>query len=624
MYVLLAPYPSRRGQRTLDLREPNRTTARKYTLRDQCTFSRTGSLDRRITDLRRLWRAGATAAAALVVAGTATADVEIVGVDGPLAANVLAYLDLDEEPCDAPQWRVEQLNSRAPARIRDALEAFGYYEPTVEPGLTFADECWHARFTIAPGEPVRVRTLKLGLTGAAENDAPFVTAFAQAGLTVGAPIDHGAYEQLKRRLSDLARERGYAEARFPEGRIDVYPDEHVADVVLQFDSGPRYAFGSTELTQDVLTEELASSYLTFTEGEPYDARRLVDVYATLSNSGFFRTIDVRPLPPDRATRTIPIGVTLTSAPRVQTSYGIGYSTDTRLRLRFGRNNRRFNEHGHQFGINVQLSPVISEVRANYRMPVNSSRSEWLSFDAGMEFEDTESAKSNIFEIGARRVTERRSEWTRTHMLAWRVEDFEVADQASRARLLMPGIGWTRIRADNEIRPSQGSKLSLELRGAHEALGSDTTFVQAIAQGKWIWSTDRGQRFLVRAQAGATEEQAFEELPASVRFFAGGDNSVRGYAFEELGPVDAEGKVIGGSSLATGSFEFEQPLHARWSLAFFVDSGNAYERAHMDAKTSVGMGGRWQSPLGPIRIDLALPLEQDHDSWRVHITLGPDL
>ena len=143
-------------------------------------------------------------------------------------------------------------------------------------------------------------------------------------------------------------------------------------------------------------------------------------------------------------------------------------------------------------------------------------------------------------------------------------------------------------------------------------------------GKWIWSTKRGQRILVRTQAGATAEQEFEELPASVRFFAGGDNSVRGYAFEELGPVDENGKVIGGSSLATGSFEFEQPLKARWSLAFFVDSGNAYERAHMDAKTSVGMGGRWQSPLGPIRIDLALPLEQDHDSWRVHITLGPDL
>ena len=134
-------------------------------------------------------------------------------------------LDLDEEACDAPRSRIEQLYGRAPPRIRESLQAFGYYEPSVTPELTFDEACWHARFTIAAGEPVRIRTLQLGLTGAAETDPPFVTAFAEAGLKVGDPLDHGAYEQLKRRLSDLARERGYADARFAMSRIDVYPEE---------------------------------------------------------------------------------------------------------------------------------------------------------------------------------------------------------------------------------------------------------------------------------------------------------------------------------------------------------------------------------------------------------------
>ena len=564
------------------------------------------------------------AAAALSLAGTAVADVELVGVEGPLAANVLAYLDLDEEPCEAPRWRVEQLHGRAPTRIRESLQAFGHYEATVTPQLAFTDACWQARYTIDPGEPVRIRSLDVAVTGEAETDASFTAALAEAGLAVGNGLNHGAYERLKRGLADLGRERGYADARFTAQRIDVYPEQRAADITLRFASGPRYAFGNTELAQDVLTEQLAQSYLTFRAGEPYDARKLVDVYAALADSGYFRTIDVRPLPADSATRTIPIAVALTSAPRTTTSYGIGYSTDTRLRLRFGRNNRRFNERGHQFGINAQLSPVISEVQANYRLPINSSRSDWLNLDAGVERENTDSAESEIFEIGSSRVLESRSEWARTQMLALRIEDFEISDQGeNRARLLMPGIGWTRIRADSEIRPTAGSRLSLEIRGAHDALVSDTTFVQTIAQGKWIWSTERGQRFIVRGQAGATAKREFEELPASVRFFAGGDSSVRGYTFEELGPVDADGNVIGGSSLATGSFEFEQPLRARWSLAFFVDSGNAFEGSEMDARTSVGTGGRWQSPLGPIRIDLALPLDDERD-WRFHVTLGPDL
>jgi translocation and assembly module TamA len=565
---------------------------------------------------------GAAVALALLGAATASADVNVTGVDGPVAANVLAYLDLDDEPCDAPRWRVEQQYRAAPARIRNALQAFGYYEPRVAPALDQDETCWHARFEIELGEAVHLRAVDVRLTGEAERDPAFAAALAGAGLAAGAVLNHGAYEQLKRRWADLARERGFAEAELVSNRIDVYPDEHAADVTLLFASGPRYSFGPTEVTQSVLTDQLAASYLTFREGEPYDARQLVDAYAALANSGYFRTIDLRPLAHDTATRTIPIAVTLTSAARTQTSYGVGFSTDTGPRFRFGRNNTRFNERGHQFGVNAQLSPVVSEVTANYRMPIRS-RTEWLNFDVGVEREDTETAESDRLELGARRVHERRGDWTRTELLSLRVEDFVVADQASRARLLMPGIDWTRIRADNEIRPTMGSRLSLELRAANDALVSDTDFVQAVAQGKWIWSLPRGRRVLVRGQVGATAKRNFEELPASVRFFAGGDNSVRGYDFEALGPLGADGKVIGGSSLAVGSFELEQPLRDRWSLAFFVDSGNAFEGSRIDAQTGAGIGGRWQSPLGPIRIDLAKALDSERE-WRVHVSLGPDL
>jgi translocation and assembly module TamA len=572
----------------------------------------------------RAWSRATTAVIATALGSIATAQVELSGIDGALAANVLAYLDLDEEPCDAPRWRVEQLFRAAPLRVGEALQAYGYYEPKIEPELTFAENCWQARFAVAIGEPVLIRMLSVALSGEAESDPPFQAALAEVDLTVGAVLDHGAYERLKRRWADLARERGYADAQFTTSRIDVYPDQHAADIELRFDSGARYTFGRTELQQDALTDRLVASFITFREGEPYDALRLTDLYAALADSGYFRTIDVRPLVPDPATRTISVAVTLTSAARMQTSYGVGFSTDTGPRFRFGRNNQRFNERGHQFGINSQLSPVVSELTANYRMPINDSRAEWLSFDVGVEREDTDTAESKRLELGARRVHERRGDWTRTELLALRVEDFAVAEQQSRARLLMPGVDWTRIRADNEIRPTFGSKLSLEVRAAHDALVSDTSFVQAIAQGKWIWSLPSGRRFIARGHVGATAEREFEELPASVRFFAGGDNSVRGYDFEELGPVDADGNVVGGSSLATGSFEFEQPLRARWSLAFFVDAGNAFEGSRIDARTGAGIGGRWQSPLGPIRIDLARPVRDVTDDWRFHVSLGPDL
>jgi translocation and assembly module TamA len=573
---------------------------------------------------RRELRGVGALLAALLVTVPAIAEVAISGVDGPLGANVLAYLNLDEEPCDAPRWRVEQQYAAAPTRIRQALEALGYYEGKVVPTLDFTEECWHAAFAIEAGEPVLIRGFDVTLSGEALSDAAFAAVLEQSLLKPGAVLNHGAYEGIKRRWSDLASERGYVDAQFLENKIDVFPTERVADVILKFDSGSRYPFGTVVFRQDVLTERLVRSYVRFREGDPYDSRQLTALYVALGDSGYFRSIDVRPLEPDRERRAIPIQVVLTGAARRQISYGLGFSTDTGPRLRFGRNNRRFNDRGHQFGVNAQLSPVVSEVTANYRFPFGDPRSEWINFDAGLKSEDTDSAQSESLELGARRVLERPGNWTRTQMLSFLVEDFEVADQVGRSQLLMPGINWTRLRADNSIRPRAGSKLSLEVRAAADAVGSDTSFVQAVAQGKWIWSLRGGARLLLRGHVGATAERAFAQLPPSVRFFAGGDNSVRGYDFETLGPVDADGKVVGGSSLAAGSFEYEHPLRERWSLAVFVDSGNAFDGARIDAKTGAGFGGRWQSPLGPIRVDLAHPFDDSADSWRLHISLGPDL
>jgi translocation and assembly module TamA len=546
------------------------------------------------------------------------------GLSEPLLGNVLAYLKLDEEPCDAPDWRIAAQYDAAPRDIRSALEAYGYYDPRIQGDLEATEDCWRAVFDIEAGDPVRIRSLDVALEGEAERDAAFAAVLGRSPLAVGAPLDHGAYERLKRGWTELARERGYAEAEFVENRIDVYAAARTADIVLHFDSGPRYDFGSIALEQNVLSEPLVRSYLPFAAGEPYDNRKLTDLYVALADSGYFAEIDIRSLEPQALENEIPIEIALSGAPRRLVSYGIGFSTDTGPRLRFSRNNRRYNDRGHQFGIEAQLSPVTSEVTANYRFPHGDPRTEWINFDTGMKRENTESSESESLQFGARRIMERPNDWTRTQLLNLLIEDFEVADQVGRSRLLMPGIGWRRTRADNEIRPQRGSRLSFEVRAAADQLGSDTSFLQAIAGGKWVWSLPSAARILVRAELGLTEERSFADLPPSVRFFAGGDNSVRGYDFEALGPTDADGKVVGGSSLVVGSIEYERPLVGRWALALFVDSGNAFADANFEPRTGAGLGVRWQSPLGPIRVDVAHPFDDPTTRWRLHVTLGPDL
>ena len=572
-----------------------------------------------------LARVGSTLALAVVLGvGIARADVELLGLDPAQNANVRAYLDLVNEPCDAPEWRVEQQYDAAPAKIRSALEALGYYEPKIGASLERGAQCWRAKFTITVGPPTLVRNLDVQLTGEAASDGAFVNARNQSPLKSGGVLHHGDYEALKRRWLDLAAERGYPDARFTENRIDVYPLERVADVVLHFDSGKRYRFGDISFDQDVLSDELVRSYVKIHKGDPYDGQQLNALYTSLANAGYFRNIEVRPRVPDRETGEISVDIALAGAKRRFISYGVGYSTDTGPRFRFSRTNRRVNDQGHQFGISAQVSPLVSEITANYRMPINDPRTDWLAFDAGVKRETTDTSDSDSLQVGVRRATRRSNDWLRITMLNFLVEDFTVGAQTGRAQLLMPGVDWTRVHADNAIRPRHGAKLELEARGASDSILSDSSFVQVVLHGKWIWSPSERSRILLRSELGAMRQSDFAALPPSVRFFAGGDNSVRGYDYKSLGPTDSTGQVIGGSALAVASLEYEHNVRPHWSVAMFVDSGNAFDRGAFDTRTGAGIGARWQSPLGPIRVDVAHPFDDPTTSWRLHITLGPDL
>lgn len=553
------------------------------------------------------------------------AQASLSGLEGALLDNALIHLSLDEEACDAPEWRIRERFSRADQEIREALEAYGYYSVAIEEQLELGESCWTASFAVDPGDPVRLRDVDVEIGGVAAADPTFARIVESSTLRAGEPLQHAAYDQLKRRLVETAQRRGYVEATFSASAIDVYPRQMAADVTLHLESGPRYVFGDLQFSQDVLDRELLDGYYTFRPGDPYDRERLTELYGALTDSGYFNAIDVRPQPPDAERKEIPVLVTLTGVRRQAISYGLGFSTDTGPRFRFGRVNRRVNARGAQSGINGQLSPVVTEIGYNYRFPYGDPRSEWISFDAGAKREDTETATSNTVEVGVRRVIARRSAWRETQFIDMMIEDFVVGDTRSRSRLLTPGIGWLKVTADNAMRPSRGYRLGLEISAANDTLGSDTSFAQVDATVKWVHSFANNSRLLLRARLGFTWHSNFEELPPSVRFFAGGDNSIRGYKFESLGPVDADGDVIGGDRLAVASAEYEFRLSPNWSAAVFADSGNAFAGSDFETRTGAGFGFRWHSPVGPIRFDIAWPVDDDLEKDpRLHVSLGADL
>jgi translocation and assembly module TamA len=565
----------------------------------------------------------------LLPAAVALGSVEVRGVTGALRDNVLARLSLDEASCDVPPWRLRRLLRRADAEIRSALEAYGHYEPQITISAPAdVDGCWRSTIGIDPGEPVRLREVTVTVSGPAAADPAWGRLRDRTPLTRGAVLNHATYERYKAEFLQLARRQGYFAAAFAAAAVDVHVTERAADVTLRFESGPRYRFGPVSFSQDVVRPGLVQRFVSFRAGEPYDGAVVEELYNALLATGYFGSVDLRREPRGAPDLDVPISIALTPARRQTYVAGLGYSTDTGIKLRGGYTNRRLNSRGHQFDASFSVSQVLSEAGISYRLPRADPRIEWFSVDAGYQHEDTDTSTSDIWKTGLKEFRRRRGNWIETRFVDASIERFEIAGERQREFLLVPGVSWSRTVPANPTvaRLDAGHRLTLRLSGTGEFLGSDAEFLQADVAGKAILPLWPGARLLTRAEIGATLKDRFRDLPASVRYFAGGDASIRGYDYESLGPTDESGEVIGGSHRLIFSLELDQRVWRNWSAAAFVDTGNAVDSfASLSMKTGVGGGIRWYSPLGPVRLDLAFPLDKDApDDWRIHVTLGPDL
>ena len=558
------------------------------------------------------------------VASQPRAELRVDGISDELARNVYSYVSLASEPCDAEPWLIRRRFRAIASEVRSALEPFGYYDAVVETRLEQDESCWLATIDIDPGQPVLLRNVDVSLSAAADENANFIDILDSTALVAGSQLRHSAYEALKEALQIRAAERGYIDASFLQNKIEVWPAERAADVTLNFESGPRYNFGEITLEQDFLDDSLISAYFDFETGMPYDNRLLTKAYSDLSVSGYFGRIELLPDYELADDGQIPVRVLLEPADRIEYTVGVGFSTDTGPRARAGYYNRRVNKHGNRFKTDISLSPVIQGIAAEYRKPLTDPRSEWLSYSSALTNEDTDTFNNDTARVGVRRTKKVRNNWIRTLSLDLSYDQFDVGLESSSSRLVLPGIAYDHKRADRDVFPTRGRRLTFELRGTGQFLGSDTTFLQATTSLRLVRSISDESRLVARATLGFTAKSEFFELPPSVRFFAGGDESVRGFGYNTLGPEDELGNVVGGSHLLVASVEYEHRLRGNFYGAVFLDAGNAFDGFEVDPAIGAGLGLKWQSPVGPLRFYLAHPVNKSDRSVRLHIRLGADL
>jgi translocation and assembly module TamA len=578
---------------------------------------------------------GASPLVLLLLLGTARADervrIEIDGLDKELRRNVLASLSLEDarDDKDLNEERIRRLHARGEEEIATALQPFGYYRPDVQATLSRDGATWVARYDVDKGPPLEVTSLDVRVEGEGQGDPWFQRDVREFPLQKGEPLFHPDYEGGKQRFVDDAASHGYLDADFQTSEMRVDLDAYTADVVVHFTTGPRYRFGPVTFNQDFLDPDLLRGYVTFKQGEILDMDELLQMQNALADSPYFQRVEVLPRRDLAQGVEVPIEVNLTPSKHQRWSAGAGYGTDTGPRGTVALELRRINRKGHRGNVEVRGSQIEKSGQAQYQIPGAYPRTDVLTFSLGYSDlrTDTSESKSSLVGVGR---TQARGEWREALALNLQREDFEVGLDEGRSELLIPQSTWTRVRADDRISATHGDRVEFTLRGADESAGSNASVLQASAQGKLIRSFADRFRFITRLQVGHTETEQLRELPPTIRFFAGGDQSVRGYGFQDLGPLDEAGNVIGGEDLLTGSVELEYRFLEKWlflekwGIAVFYDTGNAMRSFSGSLEEGAGVGLRWVSPIGPIRADAAWALTEPGTPVRFHLTVGPDL
>lgn len=572
--------------------------------------------------IARAWLLGVL----VTCAGPASAavDVTIEGVGDELEANIEAFLSINEgDLADASPRRVRRLHQRAPGEIRRALEPFGYYNVRVDSELKGGPDDWHARYRINPGERVRLERVRIHITGPAADDPAFRQAIAQAPLNEGAPLAHADYNATKQRLTELAAQRGYLDANWVRSQLRVFPERGAAEAVLELGSGPRYRFGEVRFVDSELNDSFLRRYLQFESGDPYSGSELLELQYALNDSDYFSRVEVMPLRGEAEDQRIPIQVRLHPRPQHRHTFGIGYGTDTGARVSVGREDRWVNRRGHRFNTEFQIAEERNRLSARYSVPLDQPWRERMEVVAAVGEQDIGDGRTRQRQIGIQRVTTHAG-WQSTVGVEYERSTDEIGGHAVTRELVMPRLGLVRSNFNDPVFATRGYRLSADLNGGTQTFGSDVSFLRLHLDGYYVRGLWPDGRVLLRGELGRTQIDDVDDLPLTQRFFAGGDQSVRGFAYQSLAPRNEDGDVIGGRYLGVASAELEQLVAGNWGAAIFVDHGNAMNEVDSDRRTAAGIGLRYRSPVGVFRVDVAYPVDGMGGDARLHLSLGVDL
>jgi translocation and assembly module TamA len=552
-----------------------------------------------------------------------------VGIEGEQKKNVLAYLGA------VPESDENRRNFVVSARdkVESALQALGYYQPEIEIDLQRTEPKWRLSIVVNAGEPVRVRDINIQILGAAANDDNFTRLTSDIGFSSGDVLHHGRFESFRKKVLSLGQRRGYLRGEIVASRIEIEIDAGTADVMLWYESGPRLRFGEIIVDNTLIDSDLFDSMLTFQPGDYFDQVRLQELQSRLQRTNYFSSVIVLPQRKRSLGDRIPIMVNLQRAKRHSFDVGLGYSTDTEERMSLTWRTPRINRHGHSQQTRLVYSPINPSGRFTYSIPVSDPLTDVVQLWARVEENEFGDIDSRQNELGIKRETKNRN-WIYGYSLRELNESWDIAGyNASNDYLLFGGSVSRRTHRGSIVDPEWGFSQLYTVEATANQLGSDLDLLRFTAALRYVMTPVPRNRLVTRLDLGRVKIANGDrrDLAPSLAFFAGGSQSIRGYAYQSLGDeltvVEPNGEtktlVVGGDRLVIGSLEYQYYFTDTWRGALFVDAGDAFDRGEFDANVGAGFGVHYVTPVGAVRVELANSVSEDDPSWRLVFAIGAE-
>ena len=506
---------------------------------------------------------------------------------------------------------------------RDALYALGYYQTEIQPLVSGKVGQQNVTLNINPGLQTHINKINLQILGEAKEDIEFIKLINHFPLKNGDVLNHGQYEKAKDRLTSLAQQRGYFDAKFSKASVEVKSKNNSADVFLWFDSGVRYQFGELVFNSQLSSEKYIRSLKSFSPGDPFNYQQLRSFNVDINQTGYFKNITLIPVYKEKQGLQIPLHVVAYMQPKNTFNVGGGYSTDEGINGKLSWSRPWLTQQGHSIDADISASAYEQEYSFTYKIPIAEPLYDYASIQAGYKVVDQNDTDTQQYLVTFSRHRRSTSKWLYNMFVEYDYETGTQGDDFYTTQLILPGISVKKTNSTGGMNATWGDTRLASLKVSDDIWLSDTDLIKAYGKFKIIRTYGKHQ-FVAYTELGAILVDSIDDVPSSMRFFTGGDQTIRGYSYESIAPTDDNGDLEGGRYLAVGSLEYRYSIMSKWKIALFGDMGTATNDFSETISSSTGLGVVWGSPIGPIRLYLAKPLTNSSDSFALHFMLGPEL